>query len=143
MAYIHTCKYCSKQYTVYYDGEYICECGAVFQYPVNPKKERHHHSLSTYYMDSPSRSIKRRTKTHYSHKLMLVEECPLAKGAFIMALLSVFSFALLAPPALILAFAARTMISDKRYHYTGDNIAIAAIIISLISLICWGMWFLA
>jgi len=142
MSYIHTCPNCSKQYTVYYDGEYICECGSTFEYPKISKKKKQRHSPSTYYMDSPSRSIVRKTRSRYAYNNVLVEECPLAKGAFIMALLSVVSFGLLAPPALILGFAARTMIADKRYRYTGDNLAIGAIIISTISMICWGMWLL-
>jgi len=68
------------------------------------------------------------------------KECPIARGALIFAILSIVSFGLLAPPALIMGFAARNMIADKRYRYSGDGLAVTAIIISTISMICWGFW---
>ena len=30
---IYTCPTCRRRYTIYHDGDYICECGNVFSYP--------------------------------------------------------------------------------------------------------------
>ena len=144
MAYIHTCPKCSKQYTVYYDGEYICDCGECFEYPARSKhsKRKYRQTMPTY-LDSSSRSMIRKSR-HVYHRnwsgKMPTNDCPVAKGALIFAILSLVSFGILAPPALIMGFAARNLIADKRYRYTGDGLAIAAIIIGTISLICWGVW---
>lgn len=30
---IYTCPTCRRRYTIYHDGDYICECGNVFSHP--------------------------------------------------------------------------------------------------------------
>ena len=40
MANIYTCPTCSRRYTIYLDGDYICECGNVFAYPPVLSSER-------------------------------------------------------------------------------------------------------
>ena len=30
---IYTCPKCRHRYTIYHDGDYICDCGNVFSYP--------------------------------------------------------------------------------------------------------------
>jgi predicted amidohydrolase len=64
----------------------------------------------------------------------MADECPLAQASLLCALLSVPFFGVLAFPALILGFAARSMIANPKYRYTGDGVAGAGIIIATISL---------
>lgn len=40
MASIYTCPACRRRYTIYKDGDYICECGNVFCYPPLLSRER-------------------------------------------------------------------------------------------------------
>ena len=144
MAYIYTCQYCSKQYTVYEDGDYVCECGGSFHYPATPTLQANLTVADPVYIDSSSKSVKRSTKYHYSSKgISKHTECPLARGSLICAVLSVLFFGVLAPPALIMGFAARMMIADKRYHYTGDTIALSGIVIATVSFAAWSVWFIS
>ncbi len=146
MSYIYTCQKCSKQYMVDEEGEYICGCGRVFHYPSASSSWKAHLSGSAAsFADSSSASIIR-TGTHtnrrhhrHSHQL---SECPLAKSSLICALLSILFFGVLAPPALIMGFAARMMIADKSYHYSGENLALWGIAIATISLSVWTVWFI-
>lgn len=148
MAYIYTCQHCSKQYTVYEEGDYVCECGSQFHYPaVAAALQANLTVADPIFMDSSSKSIKRNTKYIYhntrSRGIAKTTECPLAKGSLICGVLSLLFFGVLAPPALIMGFAARMMIADKRYHYSGDNIALTGIIIATISFSCWAVWFIS
>ena len=148
MAYIYTCQHCSKHYTVYAEGDYVCECGNLFHYPAGiPSVQANLTCAEPVYIDSSSKSMKRSTTYHYnsthSRGIAKATECPLAKGSLICAILSLLFFGVLAPPALIMGFAARLMISDRRYHYTGDNIALSGIVIATISFTAWGVWFIS
>ena len=148
MAYIYTCRYCRQQYTVYEDGDYVCECGSSFHYPVAAPVLRANFTVAEpVYIDSSSKSVKKNTKYHYSNigskGIAKQTECPLAKGSLICAVLSVLFFGILAPPALIMGFAARMMIADKRYHYTGDTIALSGIVIGTLSFAAWSVWFIS
>ncbi|MBN1863866.1 MAG: DUF4190 domain-containing protein [Victivallales bacterium] len=147
MSYIYTCQHCSKQYMVDEDGEYLCECGRVFHYPMASSSFKAHLSgLAPSYADSSSAGIRRaglrprgrRHNRHFQH----LSECPLAKSSLICAVLSIFFFGVLAPPALIMGFAARMMIADKSYHYSGDDLALWGIAIATISLSAWSVWFI-
>ena len=147
MAYIYTCQHCNKQYTVYAEGDYVCGCGNLFHYPAGmPVSQANLTIAEPIYIDSSSKSLKRNTKYHYngthSRGIAKTTECPLAKGSLICAVLSLIFFGVLAPPALIMGFAARLMISDRRYHYTGDNIALTGIVIATLSFTAWGVWFI-
>jgi hypothetical protein len=146
MAYIYTCQNCSRQYTVFEDGEYICECGRTFQYPAVMSQTRANLTAAVpSYIDSSSRSVRRSVKFHTttrSRSIARQTECPLAKGALICAIISLFSFGVLSLPAMIMGFAARMMIADKRYHYTGDTAALSGIIIATISFSIWTVWFI-
>ena len=147
MAYIYTCQCCTKQYTVYEEGDYVCNCGRQFHYPaVAPALHANLTVAEPIYMDSSSKSVKRSIKYHYnntkSRGIARTFECPLARGSLICAVLSLPFFGVLAPPALIMGFAARMMIADKSYHYTGDLVALTAIIIATISFSAWGIWFI-
>ena len=148
MAYIYSCQYCQKQYTVYAEGDYVCECGNLFRYPAAaPVLQAHLTTVEPAYIDSSSKSLKRSTKYHYSSTQSRggakTTECPLAKGSLICAILSLFFFGILAPPALIMGFAARLMIADRQYHYTGDNIALIGIVIATLSFAAWGIWLIS
>ena len=33
MASIYTCQTCRRRFTIYRDGDYLCDCGKVFSYP--------------------------------------------------------------------------------------------------------------
>lgn len=143
--YIFTCQYCNKKYTVHTEGEYICECGHIFRYPAAaPVLQANLMTADPTYIDSSSKSLKRNVKYHYSstqsRAFSKTTECPLAKGSLICAILSLFFFGILAPPALIMGFAARLMIADRRYHYSGDNIALAGILVATLSFAAWGTW---
>lgn len=145
MAYIFTCQYCNRQYSVYEEGNYVCACGNQFHYPAAVATLQANFTLAEpIYTDSSSKSVKRSTiyhcSSHRSRSIFRTKECPLAKISLICACLSLLFFGILAIPALIMGFAARIMIADKSFHYTGDNIALAAIIISTISFSCWGVW---
>jgi hypothetical protein len=148
MAYIYSCGNCNAQYTVYEEGDYVCKCGNTFHYPVMaPVMQSNLSATDAVYMDSSSRSMKRSTKYHNIHSRAYSftggSECPLARGSLICAVLSLLFFGILAPPALIMGFAARVMIADKRYHYTGDSVALSGIIIATISFSAWGIWFIS
>ena len=148
MAYIYSCNSCNAQYTVYEEGDYICKCGKTFHYPIMaPAMQANFTASDAIYTDSSSRSMKRSTKYHYNHTQSRIfsrqSECPLAKGSLICAVLSLLFFGVLAPPALIMGFAARMMIADKRYHYTGDTVALSGIIIGTVSFAAWSVWFIS
>lgn len=40
MASIYTCPDCRRRYTIYDDGDYLCECGRIFAYPPVLSRER-------------------------------------------------------------------------------------------------------
>ena len=145
MAFIYTCQQCSKQYTVYEEGDYICDCGDRFHYPsATSSITANYVATAPLFLDSSSRSVKRHIQFNRSFRPHItkvkIEDCPLAKASLICAFLSLPFFGILALPALLLGFAARMMISNPKYRYTGDGVAIAGIIIATISISAWGMW---
>jgi hypothetical protein len=144
MGYIYTCQQCGKQYTVYEEGDYICNCGDRFHYPsATSSITANYIAEAPAFLDSSSRSIKR--QIHYNRSFrpyitkVPIEDCPLAKASLICALLSLPFFGILALPSLLLGFSARVMISNPNPRYTGDGIAVAGIIIATISSPAWGM----
>lgn len=145
MAYIYTCNICGRQYTVYEEGNFICDCGDRFHYPsATSAITSNYVATAPKFIDSSSRSVKRQIQfnNHFRPhiKKVRIEDCPLAKASLICALLSLPFFGILAIPALLIGFAARIMISDPRYRYAGDGTAIAGIIVATISLSGWGVW---
>ena len=145
MAFIYTCQQCGKQYTVYEEGDYICDCGTRFHYPsATSSITANYIATAPLFIDSSSRSLKRHIKFNQNPrhhiKKVKVEDCPLAKISLICAFLSLPFFGILAIPALLLGFAARIMISNPKYRYTGDGVAIAGIVVATISLSAWGVW---
>ncbi len=147
MTFIYTCQQCGKQYTVYEEGDYICDCGDRFHYPsAISNLTTNYTATAPLFLDSSSRSVKRHIQFKHSLRPHItkvqIKDCPLAKASLICAFLSLPFFGILAIPALLLGFAARIMISNPRYRYTGDGVAIAALIIATISLSGWGMWLL-
>ena len=147
MAYIYTCTVCGRQYSVYEESDYICDCGDRFHYPsATSSITANYATTALQFIDTSSGSLKRHIQynNHFRPhiKKVNIEDCPLAKASLICALLSLPLFGILALPSLILGFAARIMIGNPRYRYTGDGIAIAGIIVSTISLSAWGVWLL-
>lgn len=146
MSYIYTCQRCRKQYMVYEEGEYICECGRLFHYPSVAGSWKAHLSGSvSAYPDIPrhGQALSSKTRRGNGRGFSPSSECPLAKSSLICAILSIIFFGVLAPPALIMGFAARMMIADKSYHYTGDNIALTGIIIATLSFAAWSLWYIS
>ena len=145
MGFIYTCHQCGKQYTVYEEGDYICDCGDLFHFPAATSSiTANYVATAPVFLDSSSRSVKKHIRYKRSFRPHIVhakiEDCPLAKASLICAFLSLPFFGILALPALILGFAARMMISNPKYRYTGDGVAIAGIIIATVSLSVWGVW---
>ena len=147
MDYIYTCQNCGKQYTVYEEGDYICDCGTQFHYPVATSSITAEYTATMpQFLDSSSRSVRRHI--HYNrhhtstHRHLKIKDCPLAKASLIAALLSLPFFGITALPALLLGIAARIMISNPKYRYTGDGMAIAGMIVATISIASWGVWLL-
>lgn len=148
MSYIYTCNSCTKQYTVYTEGEYICDCGNMFHYPsIAPILKYNLSKNEPKFNDSATQSVQITKKIHdknYKSRCFTTKrECPLAKTSLICAILSVIFFGILALPALIMGLFARILIADKKYHYSGDGIAISAILLSVISFAGWGSWFIS
>ena len=143
MAYIYTCEECGRQYTVYQNGEYICDCGAVFEYPVATSGAKSNYAaIAPVFTDSSSRWVKKNSfiSRHGARALLRKKQCPLATVSLIMAVLSVPLFGVFALPALIFGVAARILIADRKYRYYGDGTAVAGIIIATLSLAGWGVW---
>ena len=143
MAYIYTCQDCGRQYTVYQDGEYVCDCGGVFQYPVATSGSKAGYATTApVFIDSSSRSVRKGNyiKRRVGRSLLRKKQCPLATVSLIMAVLSIPLFGVLALPALVLGVAARIMIADRRYCYYGDGTAVAGIILATLALAGWGFW---
>ncbi len=140
MAYIHTCQNCGRQYTVYKEGAYICDCGALYQYPAISAPKARYAATAPVCLDASSRSFKRsersRREFYHPHHLR-VEECPLAKASLLCAILSIPFFGLPALPGLVFGFGARVMIANPKYHYIGNGTATAGIVVSTISITVW------
>ena len=146
MAYIHTCQSCGRQYTVYKEGSYICDCGALYQYPAISAPKAKYAATAPVCIDASSRSFKRSERhgrnAYHLHRIR-VEECPLAKASLVCAILSIPFFGLLALPALIFGFGARVMIASPKYHYVGNGTATAGIVVATLSVAAWAVYFLA
>lgn len=148
MSYIYTCNSCTKQYTVYAEGDYICDCGNMFHYPsIAPILKYNFSTPQPQFDDSATQSVqiskKFHAKKYKSRSFANQRECPLAKTSLICAILSVIFFGILALPALIMGVFARMLIADKKYNYSGDGVAISAILLSVVSFAAWGSWFIS
>jgi len=145
MAYVYTCGGCGRQYTVYEEGEYICDCGTRYRYPAVMESKARYAEVGPVLMDSSSHSFKRarHSRRSFHHRHVGAAECPMAKASLLCAILSIPFFGILAPPALIFGFAARLMIANPRYRYTGDGMAVAGIIVATLSLAAWSVWFIS
>ena len=107
MAYIYTCTICGRQYSVYEEDDYICDCGNRFHYPsATSSITASYAATAPLFIDSSSRSLKRHIQYNdyfRPHiKKVHIENCPLAKASLICALLSLPFFGILALPALLL-----------------------------------------
>ncbi|MCK5844423.1 MAG: DUF4190 domain-containing protein [Victivallales bacterium] len=143
MAYIYTCQECGRQYTVYQDGEYVCDCGDIFQYPVATSGEKAGYATTApIFIDSSSRGVRRDSyiSRRSGRSLLRKKQCPLATVSLLLAVLSVPLFGVFALPALIFGVAARIMIADRRYSYYGDGTAVAGIVIATLALAGWSVW---
>ncbi|NOY75875.1 MAG: DUF4190 domain-containing protein [Kiritimatiellaeota bacterium] len=143
MAYIYTCQECGRQYSVYQDGEYVCDCGCLFEYPVaTAGANAGYATAAPVFIDSSSRGVKR--DSYIAHRggraLLKKKQCPLATVSLIMAVLSIPLFGVLALPALIFGVAARIMIADRRFRYYGDGTAVAGIVIATFAIAGWAVW---
>jgi len=66
----------------------------------------------------------------------------LAKAALICAVIGIFLFGITSIPAVILGFAARSLIDDPLNNFQADDmtLAMAGIIIGTIGCVLWGVW---
>ena len=141
----YRCTSCGREYSVSVEGDYLCECGVQFHYPSAASAKSANYAVAApQYIDSSSRSVKRhvrfaRNSLVRSKRLPSVD-CPLSKASLICAFLSLPFFGITAIPGLLLGFGARVMISNPKYRYKGDGVAIAGIVLSTLSLCLWGVW---
>ena len=142
----YRCPNCGREYTVAFEGDYICECGVCFHFPAAAPVGSANYALTVPgYLDSSSRSVRRHMRYARNSnvgrmkKMPALVDCPLGKASLICAFLSLPFFGIPAIPGLILGFAARIMISNPKYRYKGDGIAVAGIITSIISLSLWAV----
>ena len=149
MSRLYTCPFCGRQYSIYQEGDYICDCGSRFHHPgvMEPSvKSAGYTAAMPMYIDSSSRSVKRHTRHNRRMRPRKARikniDCPLAKASLICAVLSIPFFGIPAIPALLFGFAARMLIASLKNHYKGDGVAIAGIAVATVSLSGWGMWLL-
>ena len=142
----YKCINCGKEYSIPQPGTYMCDCGATFNFPPrNPVTKANYTLTMPSYTDSSSRSVKKHVRFYQPVHIrkVPVTDCPLAKISLILAFISIPFFGLTAIPALLFGIGSRYMISNPRYRYTGDGIAVAGIILSTLSIVTWGLWCLA
>jgi hypothetical protein len=142
MASVYTCPYCHRRYTIYRDGDYLCDCGRVFFYPPLLSSEKANFiALAPAYADSASRSVRRTAPAESRRRTARgAVDCPLARISLICGLLGVVFFGITSLPGLVLGIAAKLMIADPYYNYKGDGLALGGIFSSLLGIIVWGLW---
>jgi len=143
MASIYTCPYCRRRYTIYHEGDYLCDCGRIFFYPPLLASEKANFvTLSPTYLDSASKSVRRTFRASDSARRRAGgRDCPLARASLICGILGLLFFGITSLPGLLLGIAGRIMIADPYYHYRGEGMALTGIVLSVVGAIAWSVWF--
>ena len=144
MASVYTCPYCRRRYTIYRDGDYLCDCGRVFFYPPLLSSEKANFiALNPAFVDSASQSVRRTSQPDSRRHAHGAKDCPLARASLICGIIGLLFFGITSLPGLVLGIAAKLMIADPYYNYKGDTIAMSGMITSLLGTIAWGVWFIS
>jgi hypothetical protein len=144
MASVYTCPYCHRRYTIYRDGDYLCDCGRVFFYPPLLASEKANFiALNPAFVDSSSQSVKRTSPPDSRRRSHRAQDCPLARASLICGIVGLLFFGITSLPGVILGIAAKLMIADPYYNYKGDHLAMLGVITSLLGAIVWGVWFIS
>ncbi len=142
---VYTCPSCRRQYTVEYEGDYLCECGLAFHYPETRPFPSSNMAVAAmpHAHDSASRSMRKSTRFHRaqtrSGKIRKSRiDCPLARASLICGILGVIFFGLLSVPAFILGMTASCMIARSN-RYKGAGLAIAGLILGIFGCVIWAL----